>query len=245
MKILNRRQFTVGTVKGLAAGAAGLWIASCDADGGAGAIDAAVTPDGTLPFPDGGGACTLYPQSTEGPYYLDDDLVRRDITEGRPGAATTVLIRVVSAGDCAPLANAAVDIWQCDADGVYSGYPGQLGGLDTTGQTFLRGTQLTDADGVAQFETIFPGWYPGRTVHIHTMVHLGGNVVHTGQLYFTEKATRAVYAKAPYRSRASGRDTTNANDSIYRNGGSKSVVRMSRQASGAYTGTITMGVARS
>jgi protocatechuate 3,4-dioxygenase beta subunit len=211
MKILNRRQFTVGTVKGLAAGAAGMWIASCDPDGGAGAIDAAVAPDGTLPFPDGGGACTLYPQSTEGPYYLDDDLVRRDVTEGRPGAATTVLIRVVSAGDCAPLANAAVDIWQCDADGVYSGYPGQLGGLDTTGQTFLRGTQLTDADGVAQFETIFPGWYPGRTTHIHFKVHLTATTEVTSQLYFEESVNSAVYATGAYVAHGQ-KDTPNTSD---------------------------------
>lgn len=110
---------------------------------------------------------------------------------------------------------------------------------------FLRGVQKADAKGIATFLTIFPGWYQGRTVHIHTMVQLGGNVVHTGQLYFTEQVTRAIYAKASYRSRAAARDTTNANDSVYVNGGSKSVVRMSRQASGAYVGAITMGVTRS
>ena len=211
---------------------AGAWEASSEADA-AGNGPAAVAA--------GLVTCVLTPEQTEGPYYIDGAKLRRDVREGRPGAPLTLRTTVLDVSTCKPVQGASVEIWHCDAEGVYSGVDQQ----QTVGEMFLRGVQKTDAKGVATFVTIFPGWYPGRTVHIHTMVHLGGNVVHTGQLYFTEKATRAIYANAPYRRRAAARETTNANDSIYRNGGSKSVVRMSRRASGAYTGTITMGVARS
>src|SRR5262249_7014575 len=85
-----------------------------------------------------------YPQQTEGPFYLDLDLVRSDITEGKPGTKMSLEIKVQSS-DCTPLEGVAVDVWHCDADGIYSGFPNQLGGLDTTGLKFLRGTQITDA----------------------------------------------------------------------------------------------------
>ncbi|MCL4236442.1 MAG: hypothetical protein KJ042_18215, partial [Deltaproteobacteria bacterium] len=107
----------------------------------------------------------------------------------------------------------AVDIWHCDADGVYSGYPGQLGGLDTTGLTFLRGTRITDTDGRARFVTIYPGWYPGRTTHIHFKVHVTGTLEATSQLYFSEDITAAVYATAPYSARGQ-KDTTNLGDGV-------------------------------
>jgi hypothetical protein len=103
--------------------------------------------------------------------------------------------------------------------------------------------QRTDAKGRAVFRTIYPGWYPGRTVHIHTMVHIGGNVVHTRQLYFADSATDAVYARSPYNKRP-GRNPRNSGDSIYRNGGKRSTLKLAR-AGAAYAGSITMGVQRS
>ena len=144
---------------------------------------------------------------------------------------------VVDASTCKPIKGAAVDVWHCDATGVYSGVNGNTG-------TFLRGIQRTDAKGLATFLTIFPGWYRGRTTHIHVKVHLGGNVVHTGQLYFPEAAVTAVTRVAPYSGRGAP-DTRNAQDAIYRNGGSKSLTRVSREASGRTVATITMGVHRS
>ena len=103
-----------------------------------------------------------------------------------------------------------------------------------------RGIQKTDASGIATFQTVYPGWYQGRTVHIHVKVHVGGSVVHTGQLFFDDTATDAVYRRAPYSKRPS-RTTRNAADSIYVNGGSKSVVKIGRQGTG-YAGNVTMGV---
>lgn len=160
----------------------------------------------------GANGCTVYPQQTEGPFYLDLDLLRRDITEGKAGLPLTMVIQVQSA-ECAPLRDVAVDLWHCDADGVYSGFPGQLGGVDTTGESFLRGTQVTDADGVAEFETIYPGWYPGRTTHIHFKVHTSSIMEATSQLYFPESVTDDVYAMPPYDERGP-KDTANSGDGI-------------------------------
>jgi protocatechuate 3,4-dioxygenase beta subunit len=181
-------------------------------------------------------SCVLAPEQTEGPYYLDDAAVRRNVTEGRPGVALTLRLTVVNVANCKPIKGAAVEIWHCDAGGDYSGVQGDSG-------MFLRGIQRTDAKGLALFKTIYPGWYQGRTVHIHTMVHLGGNVVHTGQLYFSDAITDAVYQRTPYNQRP-GRTPRNAADSIYRNGGKRSTLKLVRSGA-AYTGSITMGVQRS
>ncbi len=126
----------------------------------------------------------LIPDLTEGPYYLDGQLVRSDITEGRLGVPLVLQIVVQDITTCAALADAAVEIWHCDAQGYYSGIVGENpgGGGTTSGEdnastTFLRGIQLTDDQGVASFTSIFPGWYTSRTVHIHMKVHVNGTIV--------------------------------------------------------------------
>jgi len=164
------------------------------------------------------GTCALYPQETQGPYYLDLGLVRSDITEGKPGAPLELEIQVVRASGCAPVKDAVVDVWHCDAAGVYTGFPGQLGGLDTTGQKALRGTQVTDGDGTVVFKTIYPGWYPGRTTHIHFKVHLSATTEVTSQLYFPEEITATVYRSAPYDAHGQ-KDTSNAADATAHTGG--------------------------
>lgn len=111
------------------------------------------------------------PKSPKAPYYFDPALERQDVTEGRPGVRTQVRLQVVDA-QCKPMAGARVDIWHADATGIYSGYANQPGGIDTTGQTFMRGTQMTGENGVAEFTTVYPGWYRGRTTHIHFKVFL-------------------------------------------------------------------------
>ncbi len=173
---------------------------------------------------------------TEGPYYVEGDKVRKDVREGKPGVLLDLRATVLDVSSCKPLKGAAVDIWHCDAGGIYSDTSSQ----GTDGLTFLRGIQRTDANGLASFKTIYPGWYPGRTVHIHVKVHLGGATIHTGQLFFPDAITDAVYTQAPYKSRPN-RDPRNAADSIYRNGGSKSVVKLTKSGS-AYIGRVTMGV---
>jgi protocatechuate 3,4-dioxygenase beta subunit len=207
-------------------GAAGLKIDSSEGAGPAAVASGAVS-------------CVLTPEQTEGPYYIANEALRRNITEGRPGTPLLLRAIVVNASTCKPIKSAAVDVWHADAGGVYSGF-----GSGATSRTFMRGVQRTDAKGLALFRTVYPGWYQGRTVHIHVKVHLGGNVVHTGQLYFPDTLTDAVYRNRPYSARGN-RDVRNAADSIFRNGGSKSLLGVKKNSAGVYVATIMMGVHRS
>jgi protocatechuate 3,4-dioxygenase beta subunit len=207
---------------------------------GAGGLEtAAAEARGTGPAAVASGAvkCVLTPEMTEGPYYIAAEKMRRNITEGRPGVPLRLRLSVVDASTCAPIKGAAIDIWHADALGVYSGF-----GSGASSRTFMRGIQMTDVHGLATFDTVYPGWYQGRTVHIHVKVHLGGNVVHTGQLFFQDSLTDVVYKRAPYDSRPN-RTTTNATDSIFVNGGSKSLLTLAKNGTG-YIGAITMGVQR-
>lgn len=164
----------------------------------------------------GADVCAIIPEVTEGPYYFDPDMERVDITEGRPGIPTRIRLQVVDA-TCLALEGARVDIWHCDATGVYSGYSGQGddGSTDTTGETFMRGTQFTNANGIAEFETVYPSWYRGRTTHVHFKVFLDETNILTGQTFFPDALSEYIYLNvAPYNDRAGTRDTLNANDSI-------------------------------
>jgi protocatechuate 3,4-dioxygenase beta subunit len=184
--------------------------------------------------------CTLYPQETEGPYYLDLNRLRSDITEGKPGVPLELNLRVLRAAGCTPIRDAVVDVWHTDALGWYSGYPGQGDNhdIDTTGQTFLRGVQVTDADGRVQFTTIYPGWYAGRTTHIHVKVHLGSRTAVTSQMYFPDDRTDAVYAQDPYGQRGP-KDTSNDADGFF---DGASVLLDVAQNGGAYTAALTITV---
>lgn len=177
--------------------------------------------------------CVLAPELTEGPYYVAGEKVRRNITEGRAGTPLSLHLSVLNASSCRPIKGAAVDIWHCDAVGDYSG----VNGASTT---FMRGIQRTNAKGLAVFHSVYPGWYTGRAVHIHVKVHVGGSVVHTGQLFFSDSLTDRVYRASPYNKRG-GRDTRNAADSIYRNGGKKGLLSVRKHGSG-YVASIAMGV---
>lgn len=179
-------------------------------------------------------SCILTPEQTEGPYYIDDEPFRKNVTEGRPGTPLVLVLRVVNASTCAPIPNAVVEIWHADANGNYSGFNGQ------SNSTFMRGQQVTGTGGRARFRTVYPGWYTGRTTHIHVKVHAGGSTVHTGQLYFDDTITDQVYAAQPYAARGT-RDTDNASDGIYRNGGASSLLTLTPRTNG-WQGRLTMGV---
>ncbi len=187
--------------------------------------------------------CVLTPQATEGPFYFDTNQIRQNIVEDRVGAPLRMSVRVMTVEDgCRPLKDALVDIWHTDAVGDYSGYPGQPSGQDMSGQTFLRGTQVTDADGVAVFDTIYPGWYPGRTVHIHFKVHYRNNTYATSQFYFPDDFTDHVYGRTPYSDRPN-RTTRNADDSLLRGDPAESNLLASiTEDRNGYFGTITVGV---
>ena len=142
--------------------------------------------------------CALLPSAAEGPFPNPEELDRRDITEGYPGHPLRLGIRVVDAA-CAPIPGARVEIWHADATGDYSSYEDGGSGKDEGSESsFLRGIQTADADGIVEFQTIYPGWYEGRAVHIHATVHVDGDDVLTTQLYFDESYTESVMASGPY-----------------------------------------------
>ncbi|MGW1734993.1 intradiol ring-cleavage dioxygenase [Streptomyces sp. NPDC001999] len=239
----------------------------------------------------------LTSETTEGPYYIDADKIRKDITEGKEGIPMTLRLKVIDSDTCKPVSRAAVDIWHCDALGIYSGYesmssggpggggtppsgaptdaptgtptgaptgtppsggPGGGGGghsEPTDDERYLRGTQLTDKHGYVEFKTIFPGWYQGRCVHIHTKVHVGGKMTdagyeggrtcHTGQFFFAESAVLDSAKIAPYSTSTTTR-TTLTEDTIYDQSGvtgglMKLSYRKNHMARGV-VGSITMGV---
>jgi protocatechuate 3,4-dioxygenase beta subunit len=181
-------------------------------------------------------ACVLSPEVTEGPYYVANHLTRRDITEGRPGLPLLLYLTVLDASTCKPIKGADVEVWHADAVGTYSGVNG-------SSTRFLRGHQRSDAHGRVRFDTIYPGWYRGRTPHIHLKVHAGGQVVHTGQLFFSDNVSDAVYRTSAYRSHGQ-RDTSNGRDMIYAQaGGSSARLKLARRSSGkGYRGSIAVGV---
>ena len=175
---------------------------------------AATTAAETTLMP-GADVCVLTPEVTEGPYYFDPSLERADITEGtQTGVATNIRLQIVDSS-CKPISGARVDIWHCNAVGLYSGYANQTGGVDTSGQTFLRGTQFASANGIVEFETIYPGWYAGRTTHIHFKVFLDETTVLTGQIFFPDALSQFIYQNVPpYTDHGHDRDVLNANDNI-------------------------------
>jgi protocatechuate 3,4-dioxygenase beta subunit len=188
-----------------------------------------------------GPSCVVRPEQTEGPYFVDERLNRSDIradpTNKRvsPGTplALTLQVSRLNAGDCQPLPDAQVDIWHCDALGVYSDV--QDPGFDTSGQKFLRGYQITDARGEARFITIYPGWYPGRTVHIHFKIRTATvakrTFEFTSQLYFDDEVTDRAHAAPPYASKGT-RTARNQHDWIFRRGGNQLILDTTTTADG-------------
>lgn len=195
------------------------------------------------------GTCVLFPQAVEGPYYFDPKLVRTDITEGRPGLGLKLVLKLIDNVSCTPLENVRVDVWHCDAGGIYSGYSGQGDARNTSteGQHYLRGTQTTDAKGMTTFNSIYPGWYPGRTPHIHVKAFLDTKTVLTGQIYFPDEMSARVYkSHEPYTARPVA-DVTNDRDFIFKEGqreGGGIMLAMEETADGV-TGTLLIAVDRS
>lgn len=204
--------------------------------------------EGATTMPD----CVLTPGQEEGPFYIDLAQVRQDIVENRPGVPLTLALTVVDSNTCEPIRDAAVDIWHCDALGVYSGEPTE----GSEGETYLRGIQLTDGNGLAEFATIYPGQYPGRTTHIHLKVHIGGrqsdgtysggHVSHTGQLFTSDRRDAEIFALAPY-NRNTAEITSRSTDGIFRyQGGSSAVLALASVgnslARDGFTGRVTLGV---
>lgn len=187
--------------------------------------------------------CMVLPEVTEGPYYVDERLLRADITEDREGVPLRLQMQVVTA-DCRPVPEARVDIWHCDAQGNYSGYArqGSDGTNDTSGETFLRGTQISDENGLVGFDTIYPGWYRGRTTHIHYKVFLDESTVLTSQIFFPDALSQYLYlAVPPYNDRSAERDTMNGNDGIAQQAGEGAFAAI-REQQARYDAALVVGI---
>jgi len=191
-------------------------------------------------------ACVVRPEQTEGPYFVDEKLNRSDIrsdpSDGsvKDGVPLNLVFRVakLTGAACAALAGATVDVWHCDALGVYSDATDPS--FNTKGKKFLRGYQTTDANGNAAFTTIYPGWYQGRAVHIHFKIRTANNYSFTSQLYFDDALTDQVHAQAPYSSKGQGR-LRNSGDGIFQNGGSQLLLNPSKTSNG-YAATFDIGL---
>ena len=206
------------------------------------------TPGAALP------ACVVRPEQTEGPYFVDRMLHRSDVRPdpvsgalkpGVPLRVTFNLSQVTSGNSCTPLAGAQVDLWQCDAAGIYSGV--QDSNFNTVGQHFLRGYQVTDARGAATFVTIYPGWYPGRAVHVHFKIRTTPaapkGYEFTSQLYFDEALTDRVFGREPYAARA-GQRVRNEADRLFRAGGKQLILAAaeSAESTGGYAGSFSVAL---
>ncbi|MBN3896977.1 MAG: intradiol ring-cleavage dioxygenase [Nostoc sp. NOS(2021)] len=199
---------------------------------------------GTLP------ACVVTPEQTEGPYFVDEKLNRSDIRSDpaagsmKDGVALQLTLRVSQVGStgCTPRAGAIVDIWHCDALGIYSDVADP--GFSTVGKKFLRGYQVTDANGTVQFTTIYPGWYQGRTVHIHFKVRTDTpstqSYEFTSQLYFDDSITDQVHTQTPYASKGQ-RKLKNAGDGIFQDGGDQMLLKLTKTSLG-YAATFDIGL---
>ncbi|CAF1419972.1 unnamed protein product [Adineta ricciae] len=207
--------------------------------------------------------CILTPETTEGPYSWNTTLMRQNISEDRLGIPFRLYATVMNINTCEPIVNAAIEIWHCDALGIYSHFiqaSSNTQNPKSDNSTYLRGMQLTNASGVATFDTIYPGWYTGRATHIHVRVHLNGvyvtstgyysdgSLVKTGQLFFNDSLTDLVAQQSPYSTHTITRTLNNV-DTIYQ---SSSITLMAIQyvnsASGISSGfitSVTLGVSGS
>ena len=203
------------------------------------------TSDATAALFDDAASCALTVEETEGPYYFDADKVRSDIREDREGTRLRLALRVRDAATCKAIPDAVVDLWHADAGGAYSGFdggggagggPGGGGGA-TTASRYLRGAQVTNKDGVAEFTTIYPGWYQGRTTHIHAKVHIDNATVLTTQLFFEDDLNAKVYASGAYAGRGQP-DQLNASDGIF----DDSLVMTTKRDDDGWLGVMTFDV---
>jgi protocatechuate 3,4-dioxygenase beta subunit len=245
-RLLNRREALLalagaGAAVALAACAPSSSTATTQATATTGASTA--TTSGNIP------ACVARPALTDGPYFVDEMLNRSDIrsdpSDGsvRQGALLALTFRVSRLTNaCAPFGGASVDVWHCDAAGVYSDVNDP--GFSTVGKKFLRGYQVTDSSGVAKFTTIYPGWYQGRAVHIHFKIrsHTGSGAAYefTSQLFFDDVITDQVHTQAPYSAKGQ-RTLRNSGDGIYNQGGSQLLLAPAKTSEG-YSATFDIGL---
>ncbi len=194
--------------------------------------------------------CIDTPSETAGPYPYDlssnSAMFRSDITEGKTGIPLALTLTIVNANNnCSVIENARVDIWHCDKDGYYSEYeePGYLGTQDNTGQTFLRGIQLSDSNGQVRFNTIYPGWYSGRVTHIHVQVYINSVLKLTTQIAFPDSLNTTVYDTSLYSAHGQNSSVANnAADMVFSDSVNSELVTISGDTANGYAASFQVGV---
>lgn len=219
-------------------GAAAAVAMGCGGTEGSATSPTTTTPPPTTPPST---ACVVAPTETIGPFPSLTDLIRSDIREGKGGVTLTLTITVVNVNTgCSPVANAVIDVWQCDADGHYSEYSQQA--YDGRSLTYLRGIQTADASGRVTFTTIYPGWYGGRATHIHVEVTVNGRSVKVTQIAFPESITSLVYTTGVYAARGQN-PTSNSGDMVFADSLSSELATVTGSPASGYTATFMLGVA--
>lgn len=199
------------------------------------------------------GSCVLVPQETEGPFPLlailgNSSMLRSDIRENRSGVPLTLTLTLQNVNNsCIPITHAAVYIWHCDKDGAYSGYSSAQNGSHS-GETWLRGIQLSNSNGQVTFTTIYPGWYAGRITHIHVQVYLNDNLsvtaTATTQLAFPQDVTAAVYGSPLYVAHGQNSSVGSFSaDNVFSDGTSRQMLSLTGDTASGYVAGITLGIA--
>jgi protocatechuate 3,4-dioxygenase beta subunit len=245
-RILSRRE----VLALIGAGGAATFMAACApggavSPGGSASTSAIATAAASAAIATALPACVVAPELTEGPYYVDVNLERSDIRTNTADSvavegATLTLDWIVSQADgsaCMPMEGVVVDVWHCDALGVYSGVQGN-------GGDFLRGFQRTDANGRASFTTVYPGWYQGRAVHIHFKIRTdpeaSAGLEFTSQLFFDDELSKGVYATGVYAQKGP-QDQLNSSDQIYSQSGGATLLSVTQDGD-AYKATFPIAV---
>ena len=262
--LLIGRLMTRREVLGLFCIAGAALVVGCDGDDGesptatstqasaptAGATRQATGAAATATAPSGATtpACVVVPELTQGPYFVDEMLERSDIrsdpsdntvSEGDQLDITVNVSQIGGDGSCAALSGAQVDVWHCDALGVYSDVSEM--GFDTTGQKFLRGYQVTDASGKAAFTTIYPGWYQGRATHIHFKIRTDDGYEFTSQWFFDDTLSDTVHAQGAYASKGASGRLQNSADNIFQSSDGLLTLNVAASGSG-YAASFDIGL---
>jgi protocatechuate 3,4-dioxygenase beta subunit len=247
---LSRREMLGLAAKGAARVVVSQALMACGGDSSVASTAADTTSSGST------SACVLTASLTEGPFFVDEMLNRSDIRYDpvtgalSDGVLLNLTFNVSRATNsaCTPLTGAYLDVWHADATGTYSDVSGNGNGSSGAGKKFLRGYQVTDANGIVKFTTIYPGWYSGRAVHIHFKLRLyaGSTKTYefTSQFFFDDALTDTIHAQSPYNQKGQ-RNVRNSSDGIYNSlsAAEKKVLTLATSsAGGVFSGVINLAV---
>lgn len=190
--------------------------------------------------------CVATLAQTLGPCHVNDVPARRDVSEGKAGLPLRLAVRIVHAADCRPVEKADIEIWHTDHRGIYSGREAAemctFGDAEAISGLAFRGRQLTDTQGQASFLTAYPGWYSGRTPHVHCRILVDGQELLVSQIYFDDALSDIVYGEHPDYAGRPARDTRNEADNLIPDDAADHIFDFEKLDGGVLSATITIGL---